>query len=219
MSRIALVLGNHTVGEYFVTERQGEKTRQIAETLRGRLGSNPGRYGDIEVRYDHGNATELGVCQPTSYMGRRYGSDATLSGLDIVLLKNGKVFIMVEVEESSVRPKIILGDIFSTVLAKKIRVKGKSYPIHDAIMIVALTGNVRGRQVQKYSRLERLLAKFVSDLHIAPSRTSIRKVRIIVSNVGDLVRRVERLIRLEASKPVQQISRLPLPNRSLQPRA
>ncbi len=106
-----------------MTHQQGEKTRQIAETLCRKLGVNTGRYRDIEVRYDYGDSKDHDVCQPTSYMDHRYGSDATLSGLDIVLLMNGKVIIMVEVEESSVRPKIILGDIFSTVLAKRIRIQ------------------------------------------------------------------------------------------------
>ncbi|MBZ5499538.1 MAG: hypothetical protein LAP85_24325 [Acidobacteriia bacterium] len=196
-----------------MTQRQGEKTRQIAETLRGRLRNNPGRYGDIDVRYDHGDSTDVDVCQPTSYMGRRYGADATLSGVDIVLLKKGNVFVVVEVEESSVRPKIILGDIFGTILARRIHVQGRSYPIHDATMIVALTVSRRGQQVRKYSRLERLLTKFVSDLRSSPVRRSIRKVRIIVSDVSDLVRRVERLVRLEAGKSVKKIGRGPLTKR------
>ncbi len=70
-------------------------------------------------------------------------------------------------------------------------------------MIVALLGNSKGKQGQKYSRLERLLKKFFSDLRSSPVRTCIRKVRIIVSNGEDLVQQVERLVRLEAGKAVK----------------
>ena len=183
----------------------GERTVQIARILRDNLKAATAtkRYGDVQVRYDHGDSSDFDVCQPTSYMGRRYGTDATLSGVDIVLLKNKQVFLAIEVEESSVRPKLVLGDVFGVLLAKRLQIQGNSYPINDAVLIVAVTGGILGRQIEKYRRLERLLAKFLADAHTSANRPNIRKVRILVCSPDDLVRRVERLARLEVGKSLK----------------
>ena len=124
----------------------GKRTRQIAEKLEKNLCADPERYSGVQLFYDHGDSSKTEVCQPTSYMGRRYGADATLSGLDIVLIHKGRVFLLVEVEEGQARPKTILGDVFGVVLAERVSIGGKSYPIVDATMIVAMIISSRGRQ-------------------------------------------------------------------------
>jgi hypothetical protein len=92
----------------------GEYTRRIAQKLRENLKI---RYPKVEVRYDHGDtSTDQDVRQPTAYLGRRYGTDATLAGIDIVVLMDDRIVVAIEVEESWVRPKTILGDVFGTVL-------------------------------------------------------------------------------------------------------
>jgi len=126
-------------------------------------------------------------------MGRRYGNDATLSDIDIVIKKNGKVFLAVEVEESSVRPKMVLGDIFGIISANRIRIRKKSYPIKNITLIVAIVVKAKGKQLGKYLRLERHLNRYFKK---NPS-DRLKKIRIIPCKIDDLVRRIERLIRLE----------------------
>jgi hypothetical protein len=183
-------------------------TRKIAEQLEKRIKARTSAdekwLAGIEIRYDHGDAAQSpSVCQPTAYMGRRYGSDATLSGVDIVLIKDGKVVLAVEVEEKQTRPKIILGDIFSLILAEGIHItkeghptEKQSYPIDDAVIIIAVVTPEKGKKAEKYKRLERCVGESVNAL----SRAGKRKVRIVPSSEGDLVRRIERLIRLELGK-------------------
>ena len=178
----------------------GDRTTLIAEKLNERLNANPGRFSTVELFYGHGDSSEPEVCQPTSYMGRRYGSDATLSGLDIVLVKDGRVFMAVEVEESQARPKLILGDVFGAVLASGIRIRGRAYPVDDAVLLVGLVVKEGGKQALKYDRLERHLQKYVNALRSTDVACHIAKVRIITSPVDDLVRRIERLIALEVGK-------------------
>jgi hypothetical protein len=180
----------------------GKRTRQIAERLEERLRADPVRYSGVQIFYDHGDSSKTEVCQPTSYIGRKYGADATLSGLDIVLVCKGKVFLLVEVEESQVRPKTILGDIFSVVLSERVRIKAKSYPIEDATMIVAMIVNSKGQQAKKYIRLERRLHKFLNALRSIKQKTRLDKFRIVTSHPDDIVRRIERLVRLEIGKGV-----------------
>ena len=178
----------------------GRRTREIAERLQRKLAEDPERYSGVRIFYDHGDSRKPEVCQPTSYMGQRYGSDATLSGIDIVLTKKGKVFLVVEVEESAVRPKTVLGDVFGVVLADKIRIKDRPYKLDDAVLIIAVVVSGRGRRAEKFARLERHLRKYLSVLNRTAPGTGVKKIRIVSSEPDDLVRRIERLVRLEVGK-------------------
>jgi hypothetical protein len=174
----------------------GFNTRKIAEKLKSKLDADPERYKGIRIYYDHGESKKSNVCQPTTYMGRRYGADATLSGVDIVVVKDNNAVLVVEVEESTVRPKVIIGDIFGIVLADRIRIKRKSYSLKNATIVVAIAEEGKGKKSAKYIRLERHLARYLKN---NPPRTP-KKVRIIPCPISDLVRRIERLIRLEAGR-------------------
>lgn len=176
----------------------GLNTRAVAEKLTEMINAGGKRYDGIRIFYDHGDSSNLQVCQPTTYMGRRYGHDATLSGVDIVVLKDNNVIVAVEIEESKVRPKTILGDIFGIVLADKMRIKVKPYPITNATVIIAIAANDTGKQPDKYTRLKRRIDGY---LEKNPSE-SVGKVQIITCSADDLVRRIERLIRLETGKHI-----------------
>jgi hypothetical protein len=179
--------------------KSGHYTNVIAEKLRSNLLADQERYAGIEVYSDHGDSGSEYTCQPTSYMGQRYGSDATLSEIDIVVTKNGKVILAVEVEESEVRPKVVLGDVFGVAIASKIMIKGKPHKIADTVLIVALVAKKTGHRADKYVRLERLLIKQMKLLRDAGG-TGVNKVRIITSSIDDLAIRIERLLRSEIGK-------------------
>lgn len=174
----------------------GINTRIIGEKLKRQLDADKSRYAGIKIFYDHGDSSKPEVCQPTTYMGRRYGSDATLSGIDIVAIKDNNVFLAVEIEESQIRPKIILGDIFGVALSDKIRIKERPYSVENATVIIAISDDGKGKQSDKYSRLERHINKYLKS---HPSK-NVTKVRIITCKTNNLVRRIERLLRLEAGR-------------------
>ncbi|GAB6283487.1 MAG: hypothetical protein STSR0008_22600 [Ignavibacterium sp.] len=175
---------------------QGLNTKAIGEQLISNLNANQKKYGGINVFYDHGNSSKPEVCQPTTYMGRRYGRDATLSGVDIVVTKDKKVILAIEIEESTVPPKKVIGDVFGIIIADRIRIKGKPYPIKNTTIIIAIADDSKGKRPAKYIRLERLLNPYFKDIFSKP----LKKVRIITCPTSDLVRRIERLIRLETGK-------------------
>jgi len=66
-------------------KQQGINTRAVSETLKVKLDNNPDRFPGIKLFSDHGDSFRIEVCQPTSYIGTRYGADATLSAIDIVI--------------------------------------------------------------------------------------------------------------------------------------
>ena len=183
-----------------VTKQQGINTRAIGEALKVKIDNNPDRFSGVKLFYDHGDSTNAEVCQPTSYMGRRYGADATLSAIDIVITEGNRVVLAVEIEEGRVRPKTIIGDIFGIVLCERVRIQGKPYLIDDTTIIVAIAQDNKGKQAEKYKRLERQLGRYLKS---NPSKGT-RKIRIISCPTKDLVNRIERLIRLEAGKSTKQ---------------
>lgn len=181
-----------------MAQLHGVNTKTIGDQLKYKLSANPKRYSGIGVFYDHGDPSMPEVCQPTTYMGRRYGGDATLSGVDVVITKEKNVILAIEIEESVVRPKIVIGDVFGIALADRIRIKGKPYSIKNATIIIAIADDGKGKQSAKYTRLEHHLDRYFKTI---PSRT-LKKVRIITCPSHDLVRRIERLIRLETGKRI-----------------
>ncbi|MFC1896015.1 hypothetical protein ACFL0Q_05080, partial [Thermodesulfobacteriota bacterium] len=189
--------------EYMATKlkRDGARTQRIAEELAESL-PKP----EYSVLFDHGDSSRSDVCQPTSYMGRRYGADATLSGIDIAVVHRGKLIILVEIEESAARPKTILGDIFGVAVADRVRIQNRAYPIDGVTMIVSLTVEEKGKRAVKYLRLERQVSKYLAEHDGASGNPRVGKVRVITSNAEDLVRRTERLVRLEAHKAAKTSS-------------
>jgi len=176
----------------------GVNTKAIAEQLKHKLDADPERFRGINVFYDHGDSSKPGVGRPTTYMGRRYGRDATLSAVDIVIAKRNNVILAIEIEEGITRPKDVIGDVFGIVLADRIMFKRKPYSIKNATFIVAIADDGKGKQSEKYIRLERRLDRYFRSIS---SKTS-KNVRIITCPTHDLVRRIERLIRLETGRRI-----------------
>lgn len=174
----------------------GANTKKIAEQLKSKLDAELERFKDIKIFYDHGDSSKPEVCQPTTYMGRRYGTDATISAVDIVVAKGKNVILAIEVEESPVRPKTVLGNVFGIALADRMHIQGKTYSTKNATIIVAIAVDGKDKQTAKYQRLERHLDSYFKT---NPSER-VKRVRIIPSATSDLVRRIERLIRLETGK-------------------
>lgn len=180
--------------------QRGRHTKQIAMLLQRNLRAS-NVYKCTQVKYDHATHSDSNsVCKPTTYMGRRYGSDATLSGVDIVVLHHEQPVVLVEVEESKTRPKTIIGDVFGVALADNIRIQGKRYRMRDTTLVIAIAVPQRGKQADKYRRLERHLRKHLSILREGRRCCSVGKLRIVCSTTEDLVCRIERLVRLEVGK-------------------
>ena len=180
-------------------KRKGINTIAIAKKLKENLERDKLRYPGIELFWDLGKPSEPGVGRPTTYMGRRYGRDATLSVVDIVLTKNKKVFLAVEIEESKqVNPKTVLGDIFGILLCDKLRFQKKDYLIKKSVVIVAIAVSNKGKRAKKYKRFERHLKRYLTK---HPSE-SVSKIRVIPCTTSELIRWIERLIRFVAGKEI-----------------
>jgi hypothetical protein len=112
---------------------QGGFTGELGKKIREKYSD----WSDVQVFYDHLNTKDEFTCSPTVFWGE-LNSRTRLGQLDIVVLVDGKVRIVCEIEETVSPPKKIIGDVYGVVLADSIRIKGKEYPIGDVDFLFAV---------------------------------------------------------------------------------
>ncbi len=121
-------------------KRHGEMTAQMGQLLARSL--KPRGY---VVHYDHGVTGEDVGTIVSWFEGKEgYGRDSELSQLDIVILdeRTKKAVLLIEIEETSDRPKAILGDVFAALLGDGIRFGGYSdiaVDEHTILLVVAIS--------------------------------------------------------------------------------
>lgn len=101
----------------------GELTAEIGKSL---------KFEDYDVYYDHGTSSE-NVGRIISYFGSKNAQGTQLSYLDIAIVEknSNKVFALIEIEETSDKPKTLLGDIFGVLLGEHITFQGKSLDVGE----------------------------------------------------------------------------------------
>jgi hypothetical protein len=84
------------------------------------------------VIYDHGDPTNKNVGEITAYYGRELHRDNKLAEIDIAILDDQRrIILLVEVEENDDRPKTVIGDAVSTLLADGIAFRSKPCTMID----------------------------------------------------------------------------------------
>lgn len=120
------------------------------------------RYRDTRhaVYYDHGRPADPHVCQPTPFFARPSAA-TTLSYVDLAIVDeaNGRVELLVEIEESGAEPKKIVGDVVNLALADGLRIQGRDYPLREIPLLLGLRTPPAGRRAAKARALCRLIAE------------------------------------------------------------
>jgi hypothetical protein len=103
----------------------GRLTAEVARKLATQL-QDP----RFEVLFDHGDAKidpPTAVGNISSWFGSSYSSGSQLADLDIAVVerKTDNAVVLVEVEETSSTPKVILGDAFGTLLGDHVTFQGR----------------------------------------------------------------------------------------------
>ena len=114
-------------------------------------------FENYDVFYDHGTASE-NVGKIVSALKRAYGKDDELSQLDIAIVEQNtdNVIALVEIEETSDRPKTLLGDIFGVLFGNHIFFKGKELQVGDftTLIVVGISKTEhldRNQHIQDYA--------------------------------------------------------------------
>lgn len=132
----------------------GVVTSRIARLLQQELGQQ-----GYDVLHDHGQLgidpkDKLGKIK--SWYGLTYNSNAILADLDIAVVgQDSKVFALVEIEETTDKPKVILGDVLATLLGHNITFQGKrNLLVGEWTTLVIMAHSVQHSHQDRLSYLE-----------------------------------------------------------------
>lgn len=108
-----------------------------------------------DVLYDHGSQKESdSVGKIVSWFGEDYKRETELSQVDIAIVKKGSndVFALIEIEETTDRPKTLIGDIFGILMGEHVSF-GRDRELHlgeNTMLIVLGQSQVRHEGRNKY---------------------------------------------------------------------
>jgi hypothetical protein len=104
----------------------GELTAKMAQKI-----SQDWEERAYEVLYDHGDPANENVGKIVSWFGEDYVREAELSQIDIAIVEKSstKAFALIEIEETTGKPKTFLGDIFGVLFGEYICFKRKELHI------------------------------------------------------------------------------------------
>ena len=122
------------------------------------------------VLYDHGEKSEdANVGKIISWFGDQYNREAELSQLDIAIVKKNSddIFALIEIEETSDKPKTFLGDVFGVLMGEHIKFGGKRCLTVNKDTILIVIGQSKVRHEQRNRHLQDEAMKVKSNLSTA----------------------------------------------------
>jgi hypothetical protein len=115
------------------------------------------------VLYDHGEKNNKNVGEITAYYGKELHRDNKLALIDIAILDEQKrVILLIELEENDDRPKTVIGDAMSTLLADRIAFRSKEQKMIDGgatLLVIAKDSKVghENRMGEINKRIDQIL--------------------------------------------------------------
>ena len=160
----------------------GKLTAQMARML-----SEAPENRGVEVLFDHGRkevdpADQLGKI--VTWLGDHNRMDAMLSELDIAVIMrdSGKVCALIEVEETTDKPKVLLGDVFATLLGDRVTFQGeRNLPVGPWTTLIVM---VHDRVEAHQSRMA-FLQQEVDHIRSAISRPNATIGSVVLASFSD----------------------------------
>lgn len=139
------------------------------------------KYG-YTVLFDHGDPSKDPPDQVgniSSWFGEKLTASSQLALLDIAIVetKTNRVVALIEIEETSSTPKVILGDALGTLLGDHITFQGKRpLTVGEFTTLIILLKQPKGDQKEKIDYLQAQIRQLWG--HINTGNASIRQVFI-----------------------------------------
>jgi hypothetical protein len=166
-------------------EKYGVMTAELGLLVEQKISSQ-----NLHIYYDHGDPKKDNVGEITAYYGKGLHRDNKLAEIDIAILDNQKrIILLVEVEENDDRPKTVIGDVMSTLLADGIAFRSKPCTLIEggaALLILAKDSKVghKDRMGEINKRVDQMLGNPVSN------RLKIKRVKLALFRQPDEMSRI-----------------------------
>ena len=167
----------------------GELTAKVGKGL---------KFDGCDVFYDHGTAGE-NVGKIVSSIEKKYGKKDGLSQLDIAVVErsSNRVLVLVEVEESTDRPKTMIGDIFGVLFGEYLSFKRRELIVGPfTTLLVTGVGAAdyvdRNQHIlQKVHKVKALLGTKNSAMDLLPIKVFPSGAKLLAELPGEIGRIVQ----------------------------
>jgi len=157
--------------------------------LTGRMGlelSKKLNHHSLDVLYDHGKSDDKdqNIGRIASWFGENYSSKSRLALIDIAIVEmtSNRVRTLIEIEETSSTPKVILGDVFGALLGDHISFQGKrDLAVRDFTTLFIYVAGTKDRVEAKIHHLGEHINTLKA--HMNSKNASIG--RVIISTFSD----------------------------------
>ncbi|MBX2997456.1 MAG: hypothetical protein KF893_03015 [Caldilineaceae bacterium] len=150
----------------------GKRTAQVAQRLTESLIGQPYR-----VLYDHGPSAEA-VGRIVSWYGDSQNHERQLSFIDIAVVRadTDEICLLIEVEETTNKPKVLLGDVLSTLLGESISFRSKPLRISERTVLVVAMHSAQPHP-ERLAYLDKQIAQIQP--HLETGNARIGQVRLL----------------------------------------
>jgi hypothetical protein len=156
---------------------------EMTAKLRFQLQNEPTLQGNT-VFYDHGDPRQNNNVGAITNFFDELHRDTKLSEIDLAIIdKEGKVILLIEIEEKDDNPKKLIGDAMATLLGNGIDFKGKPLAIGEwtTLLILAMTtGQGHEKRIQE---IENRINQIVTDVKL--NKMKIKGVRLVLFEKPD----------------------------------
>jgi len=133
----------------------GQLTAKVAEAIRS-------KYFDqgYEVYYDHGEADNVFVGTIAVSIEEKLSRENEISQLDIAVVEQESkhIIALIEIEETSDKPKTLIGDVFAVLMGKSIQLpRGKKGEVGDWTTLLVV-GKGKGHE-ERYEYILKMANK------------------------------------------------------------
>ncbi len=163
-----------------MAKKAGDKTGEfgawLTEALRGQA--------DYRVYYDHGDPkVDKNVAVIKAFFGETVTKENKLAEVDVMVVnQENEILLLIEIEESQISPKTLLGDVFACLLSSgfAVRVEGKQVyfrvTTQTQLWIVGTVPCKKAGETDFINQVQEKINRIVFDNELIP----IRRVRLII---------------------------------------
>ena len=170
----------------------GENTGKFGVWLSEYLDGSPYR-----VFYDHGDQqSSANVAKVKGFVGDEITRQRVLAEIDLMVAKrNGEAILLIELEESSFTPKLILGDVFTILMCNGLSVKQSRFKITSQTKLIVAGVTPTSSQMK---RIENVIKPRLQQFSILDDSICLQNVRIVCNNdLESTVSELKEIVRTE----------------------
>jgi hypothetical protein len=159
--------------------KKGKKTEEFGLWLTQYLKMN----SQYSVFYDHGNQQEDStVVVIKGFFGDKVANKNRLADVDVMVVNNdNEVILLIEIEESKMPPKKLLGDIFTVVMCNRfaVRIEKENRHFDVSSKTHLIIAGVVPNQGNERNKIRDIIIPRLQNFHVPNDALQIDKIKIV----------------------------------------